>query len=306
LYVVGGLAGTAQTLAGIAQNSFLPTLVGRDNLIEANSKLQYSRTLAGLLGPGLAGIAVQILTAPIAIAFDAASFVVGAVTVAWLRVTEQLPVASGRHPVAEAREGLAWLWRQPMVRAITLTIVIANLNVSGPVYVLLFVSRVGITPFELGIVFAVSSLSSLIGARLAQPLVRRGYLGPLMVAGALLLVVGQSLSIPAAFAHRSIAFWLLVAGGSISGFGLMVYNINQQAIRQALTPDRLMGRVQSGVFVIVGVAQVAGALLGGALGQTVGLVATLIVGVAINLLSALPTVFSPLRSLREVPGPAEG
>jgi MFS family permease len=98
---------------------------------------------------------------------------------------------------------------------------------------------------------------------------------------------------------------VLIAGAAISGFGLMLYNINQQAIRQALTPDRLLGRVQSGVFVIVALGQVVGALVGGALGQTIGLVATLIVGQAFNVLSALPTIFSPLRSLREVPAVAD-
>jgi MFS family permease len=301
LYVVGALAGAAQALTSISQNAFLPALVGRDNLVEANSKLQYSRTLASLFGPGIAGFAIQVLTAPIAIAFDAASFVIGAVTTAAARAAEPHPVASVRHPVVEAREGLTWLWRQPMIRAITLTIVIANINLSGPVFVLYFVTRVGITPFELGIIFAAASLSSLVGARLAQPLVNRGYLGRLMVAGAVLLVVGQLLNIPAAFAGHAIAFAVLTAGAAISGFGLMLYNINQQAIRQALTPDRLLGRVQSGVFVIVALGQVVGSLLGGALGQTIGLVATLIVGQAFTVLSALPTILSPLRSLREVP-----
>jgi MFS family permease len=300
LYVVGALAGSAQALTLVAQNSFLPTLVGRDRLVEANSKLQYSRTLASLVGPALAGLAIQLLSAPIAIAFDAASFVVGAVTAAWLRVTEPAPSVSSRHPVAEAREGLAWLWRQPMVRAITLTILLANFagNVSGTVFVLLFVTHVGLTPVHLGIAFATASLTSLVGARLAQPLVRRGLLGPLMVGGSILFVAGQVLNIPAALGPRALAFPLLVAGGAIAGLGLMVYNINQQAIRQAITPDRLMGRVQSGVYVLVALAQVIGALLGGALGQVLGLESTFVIG-------ALPTLLSPLRSLREVPAVVE-
>jgi MFS family permease len=307
LYVVGALVGTAQTLAGIAQNSFLPTLVGRDQLVEANSKLYYSRTLASLIGPGLAGLAVQLLSAPKAIAFDAASFVVGAVTAARLRTRERAPVASGRHPLAEAREGLAWLWREPVMRAITLSIVFAQLGgtVVATIFVLLFVTRVGITPLQLGIVFAVGSLSSLVGGRLAQPLVRRGYLGTVMVAGAVLPVIGQILDIPAALGPQPLAFPLLIAGSALSWFGLMAYNVNQQAIRQAMTPDRLMGRAQSGVFVLAGITQVAGALLGGTLGQTAGLVPTLVVGIVLTVLWGVATLASPLRSLREVPQSTE-
>jgi MFS family permease len=84
----------------------------------------------------------------------------------------------------------------------------------------------------------------------------------------------------------------------------MLYNINQQTIRQAVTPDRLLGRVNSGIFVLVALAAVIGSLLGGTIGQAVGLRAALAVGVALDLLSALPSIFSPLRKLRSVPEPS--
>jgi MFS family permease len=91
---------------------------------------------------------------------------------------------------------------------------------------------------------------------------------------------------------------------AVLGCSLMVYNVNQQSIRQTVTPDRLMGRVQSGIFVLVAVAQVAGSLLGGAIGQLAGLRAAIAVGVLVCLLSALPSVLSPLRRLTAVPAPA--
>ncbi len=81
----------------------------------------------------------------------------------------------------------------------------------------------------------------------------------------------------------------------------MVYNINQQSIRQAVTPDRLLGRVQSGVFVLVALAQVAGSLMGGTIGQVAGLRTAIAIGVVITLTSALPSILSPLRKLRRVP-----
>jgi MFS family permease len=305
LYAVAFLAGGAATFQGIAQTAVIPTIVGRDRLVEANSRIQSSLTVASLIGPGLAGAAVQVLTAPVAIAVDAVSYLVGSLTSAWTRVEEAVPLASGRRPVAEAKEGQVWLWRQPLVRAITLTIVLNNGggNVTFAVYVLYFVTQVGITPTQLGLIFAISGVSSLLGARLSRPLVARGWLGPVMAAGAGLVVLGQSGTLIAAFAPRQDAFAILIGFSAVLGCALMVYNVNQQSIRQAVTPDRLLGRVQSGTFVLLAIAQVAGSLLGGAIGQLAGLRTAIAVGVLITLTSALPSILSPLRTLRRVPAP---
>jgi MFS family permease len=306
LFVVAFVAGVAATIQGIVLSALIPPIAGRDNLIEANTRIQSSLTVANLLGPGLAGAAVQALTAPIAIAFDAASFIVGALTMAWTRVVEVLPDRPRRHVIAEAIEGMEWLWRQPLIRAITLTIVINNggTNVTFAVFVLYFVTRAGITPAELGIVFAVSGLASLLGAQLSRPLVRRGWLGPVMAIGAGLIVLGQAGTLIAAYAPQAAIFPILIAFGAVLGLSLMVYNVNQQAIRQAVTPDHIFGRVQAGLYVLTAAAQVIGSLLGGAIGQTMGLRTAIAVGVVIALTSALPTIFSPLRKLHGVPAAA--
>jgi MFS family permease len=303
LYVVAFTAGAAATVQGIAQTAFVPTLAGRERLVQANTRMQSSFTIANLLGPGLAGAAIQAFTAPLAIAIDAASFVVGSLTSAWARADESMPARSGRRTLTDALEGQSWLWRQPLVRAIAMTIVINNggSNVTFAVFVLYFVTQVGITPAQLGLIFAVGGLSSLLGARLSRPLVDRGWLGPVMAAGAGLVVLGQAGTLLAAYASRQEAFWILLAFSFVLGCSLMVYNVNQQSIRQAVTPDGLMGRVQSGIFVLTAIASVTGSLLGGAIGQSAGLRAAITVGVAICLISALPSVLSPLRSLARVP-----
>src|SRR5215472_706258 len=138
LYAVAFVAGAAATVQGIAQTAFLPTVAGREHLVAANTRMQSSFTVANLIGPGIAGAAVQALTAPIAIVFDAASFVVGAVTSAWTRVHEVMPQPQPRRVVTDIVEGQAWLLRQPLVRAISLTIVINNggSNVTTAVFVL--------------------------------------------------------------------------------------------------------------------------------------------------------------------------
>ena len=303
LYAASFVAGAAATVQTIALTAYVPTIAGRDRLVEANTRIQGSLTVANLLGPGLAGFAVQALTAPIAIAFDALTFVVGAATSAWARVDEPVPSPSGRRSWHDALEGQAWLWRQPLVRAVTLTIVINNggSNVTFAVFVLYFVTVVGITPAQLGLVFAISGLASLVGARLSRPLVRRGWLGPVMAIGAGLVVLGQTGPLFAAYAPRPLAYPILIAFGALVGVSIMVYNVNQQSIRQAVTPDRILGRVQSGIYVLFSVAQVAGSLLGGVIGQLAGLRTAIAVGAVVCLLSALPSVLSPLRSLRQVP-----
>ena len=303
LYVVAFVAGAAATVQGIVQTAYVPTIAGRDRLVQANTRMQVSFTASYMVGPGAAGVVVQLLTAPIAIAFDAVAFVVGAVTAAWARVDEPAPASSNRRPVAEAMEGVRWLWRQPLLRALMLTILVnaGGSNVTTAVYVLYFVTVAGVTPAQLGLVFATSGLTSLVGAGLTRPLLRRGLLGPVMAAGVILVVLGQSGALVAAYAPHRLAFPILVGMGAVVGFSLMVYNVNQQSIRQAVTPDWLLGRAQSGLFVLVAAAQGAGSLLGGAIGQTAGLRAAIAVGVVICIASAVPTVFSPLRTLREVP-----
>jgi MFS family permease len=304
LYAVAFLAGSATTFFGVAQISFLPTLVGRQRLVEANARFQASMTVASLIGPGLAGAAVQLLTAPLAIAVDASSFLVGAATAAWLRVKE--PAAErtpGRNAVREAIEGLVLLWRQPLVRAITGTLVIANAGggMTTAVFVLLFVGQLGIPPAQLGLVFVASSLTSLLGSLLVRPLQRRAGLGPVMVLATILLAAGVTVRAGAAFAHPPLTFPLLIAGALVSGFGLMTYNVPQQAIRQAVIPDRMLGRTTAGVGLAVYAVLAAAALVGGLLGQLVGLRWTLVLATAITALCVLPTALSRLRALRDVP-----
>jgi len=143
--------------------------------------------------------------------------------------------------------------------------------------------------------------TSLVGAQVTKPLIDRGRLGAVMVGGAALFAFGIALAVPAPLAPRPWIFPILIAGNLIAGFGLMAYNINQQAIRGSVIPNHMLGRVSAGLFVVVAVGNVAGALIGGALGQTLGLLWALAVASAVSATSVLPAIFSPLRSLRAVP-----
>ena len=308
LYVVAFVAGLASAFFTVAQNAFLPTLAGRENLVQANSHLQTSRTVAQLAGPGLAGALIQLVSAPIAIAVDAFSFLVAAVTAALIGVGEPAPAARQRGSLLkEIGDGLGVMWNQPLLRSILLTIVIVNFagNISQVVFVLLFVGHLHVSPAQLGISFALGSASALLGAQLTRPLVARQGVGFVMVLGAVLFPVGITAGFGAAFAPPALVFPVLAASQVIAGFGLMTYNINQQAIRGSIIPNLLLGRATAGFFFLSSVAQLSGSLIGGGLGSVLGLYWTYGIAVAINATSLLAALISPLRSLREMPGPVE-
>jgi MFS family permease len=309
LYVVALLIGTAATFTYVAQSSLLPALVGRPNLIEANAKYQTSWTVSQIVGPGLAGFAVQVLTAPIAIAIDALSFLVGAASTAWAKVVEPAPgpAAPGRSLGQELMEGFRFVATQPQMRSIVLTLVLANWGgaLTNAVFLLLFVSSIGLTPAQIGLGFAAAALFSLVGAQLAGRVVSRVGVGPAMGGSCLLFALARLIQVPAAYAAAGPAFAILLAS-SVAFGGLMIYNINQQAIRGAVTPDRLLGRANAAVHGIVIGGSVLFALLGGVLGQAIGLRPTYVIGSLLVASCTIPALLPSLRRLKEVPQPASG
>src|SRR5262249_26130312 len=174
---------------------------------------------------------------------------------------------------------------QPLLRAITGTLLIANIGggMSAAVFVLLFVGQIGIGPAQLGLVFVASSLSSLLGSILIRPFQHRAGLGPAMVLATLLLAAAVLVRAGAAFAHRPLTRPLLIAGALISGLGLMTYNVPQQALQQAVIPDRLLGRTTAGVGLVINAGSAAASLAGGLLGQLVGLRWTLVMAAAVTV-----------------------
>lgn len=306
LYAVALVTGTATAFTTIAQNAFLPALVGRENLVVANARYQTSMTVAGLAGPSAAGFAVQALTAPMAMTVDAVSFVVGAVTTRWTRVDEALPPAApGRRLREEVIEGLAFVVQRPEMRSILLTLCLANWGgaMNGAVFVLLFVSRIGITPAELGIMGGLFSLWSLLGAQFTSRLVARYGVGPVMAVSCALFGGSTVASIPAAFLPAGPAYaWLLATG--LGACGLMVYNVNQQSLRGALTPDALLGRANAAVYVTVVGGRLLFALAGGAVATYLGLRTGFIVASVVTGLCAVPTFAPALLRIRTMPAPA--
>ena len=302
LYVVAFLGGILTVFFDVAHMSLLPSLVPRDRLVEGNGKLEVSRSIAMIAGPGVAGILVQLFTAAVALIFDAVSFLGSALLLVLLRAPEPPAAAPAARPGfwAEVSEGLRAVWGQPLLRAMALSLCVFNFfyNMIGAVYVLYVVRELGIAPATLGLIYTLGSVGFAAGAALAGRAARRFGAGPTIVWGAG-LSDAAFLLIPLASGQHLTAVPLLIAAQLLATLAGPMTAINQLSLRQALTPDRLQGRVNATMRVIALGAAPVGALLAGLLGTTLGLRPTLAIGALGLQLGFVILLLSPLRTLRE-------
>lgn len=306
LYLVDFLTGSLTLCFDVAYESFLPSLVSRDELTEGNSKLAASAAIAEAGAFSTGGWLVQVFTGPIAILLDAGSFFVSAVCIAGIQTTDALPQREQRGASlwAEILDGLRVVLHEPVLRAIVLSTMIAEacMRITGTVYLLFTTTVLGFHPGLLGLIFAVGGVGSLLGAMASGPLVRRVGAGPMMIVALLFITLGK-LFVPLASGATLAAALLLIGNQLISDSAFTVYDIEALTLRQAIAPEQLLGRVNASArFATLG-AMLAGTLLGGLLGERVGLRATLDVGVAGTFLAFLCLLISSARRLKAAPQP---
>jgi predicted MFS family arabinose efflux permease len=304
LFVLAFLTGSLTACFDVAYLSYLPTLIGRAQAVDGNSKLQISNSTAAIVGPGLAGVLVQWLTAPLAIAVDAASFFISAVFLSVIRKPEA-PPSAGSQPQSiwkEIGEGWRLVLSNPIMRTLMVGTATSNffINVQIAVRVIFVTRDLQLQPATLGFMFATGSLGGLMAAFFAKRISRVAGIGPTLIAMQFLVGI-SALVLPLA----SGGYWMLVLTIVPSivlwGFAMMTYDINHFSFRQTVTPDRLQGRMTASIRLVTGGVALPGALLGGVLGGAVGLRTTLLVG-GIGILSAtLWTFFSPTRHLGQIP-----
>lgn len=298
------LVGGSTVFFDVAYQAYLPALVDREDLVDGNSKLYLTSSVAQVAGPSVAGGLIAAITAPYAILVDALSFVVSALFTLRMHHDEVLPRrdAGAAHPKMwpQVKEGLAWVIGNRQLRAIAACS--ANFNlcfyVALATFILYAARSLHLSAIELGAVFAVGSGGAVCGALLASRIQRSIGIGPTIVSSAALLSTG-----PIAFplAPRSFPILVLMLGYLLASFGVVVYTVAQLSFRQAITPERLQGRMSAAMRWIVWGAIPLGTLIGGAIGQTVGLHFALWVG-AIGCLPAFLFVFlSPVRSIQAIP-----
>jgi MFS family permease len=308
LYVVGFLTGCFTVFFDVAYQSYLPALVERDQLVEGNSKLEVSRSGANLAGPAMAGGLIGLVTAPYAILIDSVSFLVSGGFLAAIRRREQLQEkpADGSKPQMrqELWEGLRYVVTHPLLRPQAMATGTSNFftNVAFSIFLVFAVRELDMSAGLIGLAFGLGNAGWLLGAIVSSRLQQRFGVGPASIA-AMALTAPSLLFI--AIAPASFPLPFIVAGGIIGGIGMVVYNIAQVSLRQAITPERMQGRMNSVMRFIVWGTIPLGQLTGGALGSTVGLRETLFIGAGGAVLAVIPLVLSPIRSVREMPSPVD-
>ena len=305
LYIVALLVGVGTVFFDVAYQSYLPAIISRSDLVEGNSKLQVTGSVAQMVGPALAGFLIQLVGAARAVTVDATSFFVSVLSLWWIRRPEPAPKPAsdaGRSGFfAEMLEGIRFVLGNQTISRIAGSTATSNLggNIVFAVYLIFAYRFLHLTPGVIGVVFAAGAVGGLLGALSASWIAARIGVGPTLfvsiTAGALSLIL-----VP--LAQYGFAIPLLIASFFIGSWVNPVYNINQVSLRQAITPDRVQGRMNATVRTIIWGTIPIGAVIGGILGTVYGVLPAIYVGIAVSLLSGVWILAGPIR-LRVQPEP---
>jgi MFS family permease len=305
LLVVALLGGVATVFFDVGYQSVLPAVVGRAGLVEGNAKLESTRAAAQAVGPALGGGLVQLVGAASAVLLDAVSYLVSAAFLARMRTREPVPEREpGRSLRSDMAEGLRYVLGHPLLRPIALCTGTANLfmGVLSAVSVLFLARELGQPPAVVGLVLAAGSAAGVLAALTAGRWIR--LLGQGRTIVAVPLATGPlALALPLATQGAGLA-WFAVGMAAVA-YGGVVYNVAQVSFRQSVTPDRLLSRMNASIRFLVWGTIPFGGLLGGALGELVGLRATLLVTAVGLVLCPVWVLASPLRRLRDLPAAAQ-
>jgi MFS family permease len=306
LLILQFVVGIFTVFFDVAYQSYLPALIDREHLVDGNSKLQLTVSVAQVAGPSMSGGLIAAFTAPYAIVGDALSFVISTVFMVRMRHRENLPRHDENVPRPkmwpQVKEGLHWVVGHRYLRPIAGCTATGNFfwQISFAIFVLYAVRELRLSAVAIGAVFAVGSAGAIGGALLADRIQRRIGVGPAVVAYSVGFAVA-GLAFP--LAPRSFPLPVLMIGLAEGSFASVAYNITQVSLRQAITPERLQGRMNAAMRWIIWGTIPLGTLLGGAIGQTVGLRAALWVGAIGGLPTFLWVLLSPVRSIRTMPEP---
>jgi MFS family permease len=301
LYALSLAFGILWPFWGAAGNAFVPSIVAPNELVEANSKLMLTWTTSGIVGPGLGGILIGLMRAPFLLLIDAASFLVTVVFLAGVspRTPDQAEqeTSPGRAR-AQIVDGLRATFLDPVQRAITIPRAILDLmdSLSMTVIVLYILRDVRLTPSLMGLAFALSSVGFVAGSLIAPRVERRLEIGGMIVLGLFMVAISPYTMIVANDGLPDAVNVLFFAiPGLIGGTGGVIQYIGLSSLRQAITPERMLGRVWASASVLGAILAVVGAAVGGILGETIGLRAAVVVAAVGYAVPFFYSLASPLR-----------
>lgn len=310
LLAVSALAAVLTTFFDAADNAYLPTIVERERLVDANAALAASGSASEFMAFGVSGFLVQLLTAPIAIAVDAVSFLVSALLLGSIRTPEgPPPPKTGREPVLdEIRDGLRLVIHDPVLRAFAgaQMALSALWGIFGATWFLFVLDELHLGPAVLGVVAGVGGFSSFIGAVVAARATRRWGIGPVAIWAMVLSAIGNAFIPLAPAGLPLLAIGCLVMQQLVADSAVTVYDITESTVRQTMVRDRALGRVASTFQVASGLAQLVATLGAGLLAEAIGLRATSWLAPIGGLVAALILWGSPVRHLLVLPaGPSD-
>ncbi|HTJ72455.1 MAG TPA: MFS transporter [Actinospica sp.] len=302
IYLVALFGGALSVFFDVAYQSYVPALVQGDQLVDANGKLGTTNSFAGLLGPSIGGALVGLIGAAKAVAVDAVSFAISALSLVMIRTPEPRPERRAEHVTFRAamHEGLNFVVKHPILRRIVACTSMCNLfgSTVQAVEIVYLVRVLHASAALVGLLFSLGAVGGLIGGLTAGWFSRRVGSARIIWASILLpapLVVMIPLATPG---------WgtlLFAAGNIVFSFSALLYNSAQVSYRQRICPPELLGRMNASVRWIVWGTLPLGSLMGGALGTWIGIRPTIWIGVVGSALGGLFVLFSPLRAMRDVP-----
>ncbi|MFF9912799.1 MFS transporter [Streptomyces sp. NPDC013457] len=301
LYAVALVHGVLTVFFDVAYVSYLPHLVGRGNLVEGNSKLSAMRSVTSISGPTVAGPLVGLIGAPATLLASSVGMAMSGLIAITIRKSERKPESSDHPRLArEIKEGLKFVIKSPALRAIMLGDAIFNLFlVMYQAMLLVFLEReIGLQSVGIGLIFSGMGCGALLGALSATRVSNRVGQGTVIWLASLVTCPLTAL-MPLAQAGWSV--YVAAIGLATLSMGGVVRVVAQSSIQQTLTPDRLLGRMSATARFVSWGGIPLGGLLGGASGSVFGAAGTLWIGAAGMTLSALPSVLSPLRTMRTLP-----
>ncbi len=289
-----------------AWSAMIPDLVARNDLADANGKLWASMRLAQILGPIFAGILIAWFTAPYVLVINSFGWLASAFYMHRIRKPEpeiQTGVhASPKQVIQNIKDGYAELWRNPIVRPLTTTLIGTSFGsgIFSATFVLFLTTELMLSTRSVGIMSAVAGVGALTGSLLAAPLAKRFGVGRIITIGPFLQGT-CNLSFAAAVYAHNIGIALVAAGLYVGWVFLQAYDINRFSLRQSATRPNLMGRVASSTMTIIAAVMMIGALVGGTIGELWGLGPALALGALTQIAAGFLTVYSPVPSMRTLP-----
>lgn len=305
LYVIAFLTGTFTLFFEVANNSLFASVVRRADYIGANSLINGARAMSYVAGPSAGGLLVQVISAPFALIADAVSYLGSAFLLLRIRPDESAAVSSSTEE-SGVLSGLRYIARSAVLRSLLLGVTVLNLfnYVFHALFILYVTTTLGLSPGQLGVLIGVASIGGVLGAVITGPLTRRFGVGPVAIAGFVAFPLPLVL-VPLAAGGEPTIMAMLFAAEFLSSIGLMMLDIAVGSLQTAATPLTRLSLVSGAKRTVNYGVRPLGALLGGFLGETIGVHPTIWIASIGAVTGTLFVLFSPIPRLRELPEQAD-